>query len=478
MGRLFTRQEVAKLIEAAVAPLRAEMAELNAEISRLKAEVIRLQSENARLGKDSSTSSKPPSSDIIKPPPATQRDKRKKRLGGQPGHKRHVREAFPPEAIDRTETHECPGLGPEWEPLDEFTILQQVELLTKLYEIIEHRARHYRNRRTGDVFVAPFPEELVKAGLVGARLSALIGYQKGSCHMSYGNVERFLDDVLNLKLSRGQLAKVVQKISASLASGYGELADSLRNQPMLNIDGTGHPENGKKLNVWGFHAPGTEGFTFFYIDASRSADVLLEFLGETFSGVIGCDYASEFRRFLKETDAVLQFCWAHLIRDVKFLTTLPDPVTKRFGEKVLDKIKILFRLWHRRESMPAARWQRAVGHARREFLKAVRRAPQRNEAQNIAQRFRDHEAYYFTFLDRAGVEPTNNAMEQRFRFVVLDRKITQGTRGEPGRRWCERIWTTLATCAQRGRSAFVYLSDAISAYFRGEAGPSLLAMPP
>jgi len=33
-----------------------------------------------------------------------------------------------------------------------------------------------------------------------------------------------------------------------------------------------------------------------------------------------------------------------------------------------------------------------------------------------------------------GVEPTNNAMEQRFRFVVIDRKTTQGTRGEAGRR--------------------------------------------
>ena len=31
-----------------------------------------------------------------------------------------------------------------------------------------------------------------------------------------------------------------------------------------------------------------------------------------------------------------------------------------------------------------------------------------------------------------GVEPTNNAMEQRFRFVVIDRKITQGTRGQTG----------------------------------------------
>jgi len=194
--------------------------------------------------------------------------------------------------------------------------------------------------------------------------------------------------------------------------------------------------------------------------------------------VVGCDYAGEYRRFTAETEAVLQFCWAHLIRDVRYLTTLSDAVTCRFGERLLEKIKVLFRVWHRRATMPPERWQREAASARQEILQAVRRAPLRTETQNLAQRFRDHGRYYFTFLDRAGVEPTNNGIEQQFRFLIIDRKVTQGTRGEAGRRWCERIWTTLATCAQRGRSAFVYLSQTIVAYFRGHTGPSLLAVPP
>jgi len=33
---------------------------------------------------------------------------------------------------------------------------------------------------------------------------------------------------------------------------------------------------------------------------------------------------------------------------------------------------------------------------------------------------------------------------------VIDRHITQRTRSEKGRRWCKRIWTPLATCAQQG----------------------------
>ena len=67
-----------------------------------------------------------------------------------------------------------------------------------------------------------------------------------------------------------------------------------------------------------------ELFTVFRIDPTRSGDVLIAVLGTEFDGVLGCDYFSAYRRYHREFDVVLQFCLAHLIRDVKFLTTLPD----------------------------------------------------------------------------------------------------------------------------------------------------------
>jgi transposase len=466
MGRMFTEDEVRELIEAAVAPLRARIAELEAEIARLK--------------KNSSTSSKPPSSDIVKPPkpklPGGQRRKRKQ--GGQPGHARHARPLFPPEQVGRAWVYEWPEPKAGWEPLDEFRTLQQVELAKKLFEVTEHRARLYRSQATGEIVAAALPEEVRQAGLVGPRLTALLAFQKGACHMSYTSIQTFLGDVLGLRLSTGQIAKIVQKASAALAPGHAELGAVLPAQAVIHIDETGHPEKGKKLWTWGFHAPGAEGFTWFHIDPSRSCDVLYEFLGETFSGVVGCDYYSVYRKFLAETDAVMQFCWAHLIRDVKFLITLIDPVTVRYGQKLLSKIRSLFRIWHRRGEMPGEKWQRAARRAADAVLQRAKRAPQRSEAQNLRERFCEHGSSYFTFLKVPGIEPTNNAMEQRMRFVAVDRKITQGTRGERGRRWCERMWTVLATCAQQGRSAFQFLYQSLLAYFTKQSPPSLLPLPP
>jgi len=480
MARLFTEHEVAALIDVAVAPLREKIVQLETQLAVAQAEIDRLRTENARLKKDSSTSSKPPSSDIVKPPKPKlpEGQGRKRRRGGQVGHPRHTRPLFPPKQVDRAWVYEWLEPGAEWEPLDEFRTLQQVELAEKLFEVTEHCARLYRSRITGAIVVAALPEDVRLAGLVGPRLTALLAFQKGACHMSYTSIQTFLGDVLGLPLSTGQIAKIVQKASAALGPSHAELEAALPGQAALNIDETGHPENGKKLWTWGFHVPGPQGFTWFHIDPSRSSDVLYEFLGEAFSGVIGCDYYSVYRKFLSETDAVMQFCWAHLIRDVKFLITLTDPVTVRYGRKLLSKIKSLFRLWHRRGEMPQDKWERRIRRASEAVQHRAKRAPSRIEAQNIQERFREHGAYYFTFLAVPGIEPTNNAMEQRMRFVAIDRKITQGTRGERGRRWCERMWTVLATCVQQGRSAFGFLHQSLLAYFQKQPPPALLPLPP
>ncbi len=100
--------------------------------------------------------------------------------------------------------------------------------------------------------------------------------------------------------------------------------------------------------------------------------------------------------------------------------------------------------------------------------------PATRASRNLAKRLESHGESYFRFITTPGVEPTNNLAEQAIRFVVIDRLITQGTRSERGDRWCERIWTVMATCSQQGRSVFAYLEAAVAAWFHGEEAPSLL----
>jgi hypothetical protein len=96
----------------------------------------------------------------------------------------------------------------------------------------------------------------------------------------------------------------------------------------------------------------------------RSAEVLLKVLGEEFDGVLGCDCFSAYRRYMRECDVVVQFCLAHLIRDVKFLTTLPGQQDRGYGERLREALRQLFRLIHRRKQLPAGQFQRQLEAAR------------------------------------------------------------------------------------------------------------------
>jgi transposase len=198
-------------------------------------------------------------------------------------------------------------------------------------------------------------------------------------------------------------------------------------------------------------------------------------LGAEFDGVLGCDCFSAYRRYMRQCDVVMQFCLAHLIRDVKFLLTLPGRDDRVYGQRLCDALRALFGLIHRRGQVPGSQFQARLAAARDAVLRAgTQDVPGSRHAQRMAKRLRAYGASYFTFVTTPEVEPTNNLAGQAIRFVVIDRHITRGTRGATGQRWCERICSVLATCAQQGRSAWGYPQAAVQAHFDGQPAPSLL----
>lgn len=447
---------------------------LRREVAALKDEVAALRSQLAALRKDSSNSSKPPSSDIVKPSAA--RKKGKRRRGGQRGHARHVRPAFAPEEIDERidyRLEQCPDCGGKTTPLEQAPrIVEQVEVVARPIHVSQHRGHACYCRRCQKTHYAPIPQAVRRAGLVGPRLSAIVAYLKGGCHCSFSTIHKFLRDVLRVKISRGQLRKVCAKVAESLDATYEELLGELPRQERLNVDETGHKENGQRQWTWCFRAP---LFTLFKIDPSRGSDVLIEVLGEEFNGVLGCDYFSAYRKYMGECSVQVQFCLAHLLRDVRFLVEHPERRNQAYGRRVLNALRELFDVIHHREEYRRGEFQIALENAGDElWAQAVYRVPSTKEARNLAARFEKHGEAYLRFITTPGMEPTNNLAEQAIRFVVIDRHVTQGSRSEAGRYWLERIWTTLATCAQQARSAFEFLADTVEAHFQGLPTPRLL----
>src|SRR3954447_15662377 len=118
-----------------------------ARLKALEATVARLQAQLAAARKDSSTSSKPPSSDIVKPPkPELPEGQERRRIGGQPGHPKHERAAFPPGSIDGGSfdhrLDSCPSCGQDLRPMRTVPprVVQQVDVREVPLAIQEHRS--------------------------------------------------------------------------------------------------------------------------------------------------------------------------------------------------------------------------------------------------------------------------------------------------------------------------------------------------
>ncbi len=472
-----------------IAELRELVAKLTAQLERQAERIAELELALAKAKKDSSTSSKPPSSDIVKPPVKKAPGTRKKRKrGGQPGHQRQLREPLPPERVNQTfeyEIHQQEVKDRQLTPTDQFEVIQHIELLDSPIQVIEHRLRIYRTADSQQV--TPDVPEL-KRPIFGPRMLAMIGWLKSRAHCSYSTIETWMEDVLQVPVSRGYLAKLCTgTISDSLEAAYQELEDAISRQPQLGSDETSIKDNGKKHWIWCITAA---TFSVFHIATTRSRAVLEKLVGEEFQGYLNFDYFSANCSFAWNYDIKAQYCWAHLIRDIRFLLKHPDKPTKAWAEQLLDRSRRLFSAWHRRDEMSGDGFGRSMLIHRDRFLELVRRPPKSKEAGNLAARFAvvafqcedsdEVQSYalsddYFRFMFAPSVEPTNNHSEQQIRHCVIDRRITQGTRGQAGQRYHERMWTAIATCGKQGRSFFHFLHESVEANLEGLPAPSLLA---
>jgi transposase len=459
--------------DAIIEKLTKQVALLLERIRRLEQENTMLKERIAQLERNSSNSSKPPSSDIVKPLKILRQPSKKHNRGGQYGHTKFSRQPFEPHEVDeiiKYELKDKDAVG--LKPLDDWFVIQQIELPEKMYRVVEHRARKYLDPVTGKIHIAAMPQEIRKGGLLGADVTAAIAFMKGGCHMSYTTIQQFFKELSELDISRGMFCKATQKVSQSLQPAYEQLAERLPHESQVGVDETGHHDEGRLHWTWCFD---TGDYSLFSIDKSRGSEVLERMLGKDFTGIVCADYWGAYRKYARLFDARVQYCMAHLIREIRFLAEHSVKKLARWANGLLEWLKKLFKTLHRRNKLTAKGFLRSMEQIKYGFLRLVRRPPDHKLAKKLAKRFKGKAAEdYFRFLTEPKLEPTNNGTERQIRPVVIDRRITQGTRGYAGMRWCERIWTALATCKKQDRNVFKFIHHTLVAHWTNTCYPELL----
>jgi len=455
--------DIAKEIEGIEDPkaLRVIIIHLLEEIKLLKEKVSRLE-------KNSSNSSKPPSSDIVKPKDQ-QRQPGVRKAGGQMKHAGFKHKLKPKSEVDdfrEYKVSKCPDCGGAVEATGKKKILQQYEFQAKPIILTEHTCQESECKNCNKKYYGELPQEVVESQSCGVNLQSFIHYCKSVTGMSYKDLKEMLKDVFQVQLSSGTICNIIKNGSKSLAEPYKELHEKLLKQPNLNIDETGWYENGYNRWCWNFC---NKQITYFAIRNSRGSKVVEEILGSGFKGATTTDFYNAYNKYNNHDH---QFCLAHLIRDIKFLTTLPDEVHRQFGEKLLGFFRRIFYVWNGCFADKVPRLKKIT----KRLYNYLARIKVTGIAKTLQKRIFKRWKNLFRFIDEPELySPTNNEAERTLRFVTRIRKMTLGSRSSWGMQWAQRSLSIISTCRKQKTSIYYFLQQAFrNLYFNTPYSSELL----
>ena len=474
--------------------LERENERLNRENEKLRQELIERDKKIADLERklalrqqNSTTTSKPPSSDGLAGEQrlrGSRRKKNRRKPGGQPGHRGHWRGLAPLSRVDQVievfppKCRHCDSrLSRKMSTQGDARRHQVTELPPIEAHITEYQCQCVVCPECGKATQAELPREA--QGQFGPQLTALIAYLTVVCRMPRRVVRELLEQVLAIPLSLGSIQNSWEEASQAVAEPCTELEKQLAREPVLNSDETGYRTSGEKRWLWALVAA---NLVFYKIALTRGAEVLVQLLGEVFAGILCSDRCASYLKYHKGEG---QFCWAHFKRNILGIQEIGKTTdAERFCRDALALHVRLFRLWHRFRDGPGVRYgpitreqliAKSIPLEKKFFALADRYLDSTDkDVANLALALMQHFQRFFAFLRHEGVEPTNNVAERALRCAVQWRKISFGSRSAQGEVAVARLLTVTRTCRMQNRAPLDYLVSALRSHRNALPIPSLL----
>jgi hypothetical protein len=256
---------------------------------------------------------------------------------------------------------------------------------------------------------------------------SLVADMATNARMPQRTIQRMLSGLYGLKISVGEISKLLHVVADRGKPAYTDLLRQIRASAVVNGDETGWREDGVNGYIWSFSTPKAR---YLLRDPSRAKEVVSRTLGEEFSGVLVSDFYGAYNAY----EGVKQRCWVHLLRDLKHLQQ--NHLGNCSVGQWVDHIKSIYE-----EAKAVARSDldqmdrcRMRQHFEARMLRLAtpylnaEKAPQRV----LAKRISSFLGELFSFVDCEGVPSDNNAAERAVRPAVIARKISGGTRSPKG----------------------------------------------
>ncbi len=454
--------------------------EIIALIQQLRGEIAVLQQENAdlrrRLGLDSSTSSKPPSSDGLGKKARIKtslRGRSGKRSGGQVGHRGDtLRQVSEPDKVERHEATACADCQNALTPSMETGVerRQVFDLVAPRLEVVEHQGVIYRCACCRATTRAAFPAAVTGYVQYGKLIQATALYLNAQQLVPEDRVSDIMRDLFGAGgLCPASIVGWGVKKAVELAPVEAHIATLIARASVRHLDETGMRVTGQ--THW-LHVASTSWLTHYRVSAKRGAVPRM-----LTGGIVVHDHFKPYftlkeighalcnAHHLRELKAVVEYDrepWANkmarlLVGAANFVRHAVANGQKSVAEGLTQRINTLYDQIIRRGiaahegQAPLARKPGARG-------KTAKRT-----GHNLLVRLRDFKAETLRFLVDFDVPFTNNLAEQAVRMPKVKQKVSDCFRTSQGAQNYCAIRSYCATMHKQGANIF----ESLVAAFKG-----------
>ena len=293
-----------------VASLQATITELQETIKELR----------RQLGQDSHNSSKPPSTDGYKKPPAPrgQRVPSGRKPGGQKGHKgSHMSIPHAPDEVKKHLPEKCKTCPHLPKCLEAGSVFQCGETRYTIDAVVTTKVTEHQSLRVG---ICPcgetpekgeFPKGIKAYVQYGDSVSVLVGLLSTYGSMSAMRIHTLIGGLLGVQLSTGTVVSMVRNCAKKVGPTMKKIKALIESGHVGHFDETGARVGGKLFWV---HNSSTSEYTYQTVNQKRGKTgidangVLLNF-----NGVVMHDCWSPYWKYDGIEHAI---CNAHLLREL------------------------------------------------------------------------------------------------------------------------------------------------------------------
>jgi transposase len=468
------REQLNKLDkETLIALLLSALARID-ELERVVAsQTATIQQLQDQLSKNSRNSSKPPSSDGLKKPKTRSlRQKGKRPLGGQPGHKGStLKMVAEPDYVEPHPALHCPHCQTDLSEIEAVAHekRQVFDIPPVCLEVTEHQAEIKQCPGCGQQVKGAFPADVPQPTQYGPRLKAQASYLNVYHFIPLARTEELLTDFYG----QAPAEAVVIQANDYLAEQVKPSLDSVKQQ-LINTEVAHFDESGLRVEnelQW-LHVASTTELTHYHIHPKRGQEgmnaggILPEFSGKAVH--------DHFSPYLQFDNSQHCFCNAHHLRELQFVTEQYQQSWATELAQLLLAIKAeVAATPEPAMSLPADR----LAYYEIEYDKLMtkglaanpppanpppkkRGRPKQSPPKNLLDRLVKHKSGVLAFMYDFAVPFDNNLAERDIRMVKVKQKVSGAFRTKNGADTFCALRSYISTARKQGQNVIDALYDA------------------